>query len=125
MHKIILTVDDSATVLSVLEAALSEAGYEVVAAADGVEGLDRLNEVSVDLIISDVNMPNMDGLTFVKEVRQRADTKFTPIMMLTTERGKAEVQQAKDAGAKAWLVKPFKSEAVVEAVQKILGPAGV
>ncbi len=124
MTKVILTVDDSATVISVLEAALTEVGYEVVSASDGIEGLNKLSELSVDLIISDVNMPNMDGLTFVKEIRQRDDTKFTPIMMLTTERGKAEVQQAKDAGAKAWIVKPFKSEMVVDAVQKILGPSG-
>ena len=95
MSKVILTVDDSASVRHLLEASLSGVGYEVVVAGDGLEGLAMLEQVNVDLIISDVNMPNMDGLSFIKEVRKNDKTKFTPIMMLTTERSREQLEEAK------------------------------
>ncbi len=122
MAKTILIVDDSASLRQVVGIALKGAGYEVIEAGDGKEGLGKLDGRKVHLIISDVNMPNMDGLSMVKEVKQKAEYKFTPIIMLTTESGADKKDQGKDAGVKAWMVKPFKPDQMLDAVSKLIAP---
>lgn len=122
MAKTILIVDDSASLRQVVNIALSGAGYDVIEAGDGREGLARLDGRKVHLIISDVNMPNMDGITFVKEVKKLAAYKFTPIIMLTTESQEGKKQEGQMAGAKAWVVKPFKPDQMLNAVSKLILP---
>jgi two-component system, chemotaxis family, chemotaxis protein CheY len=122
MSKKLLIVDDSASMRNVVSMTLKSAGYEVIEACDGKDALAKLNGQKVNLIISDVNMPVMDGLTFVKEVKQNPAYKFTPIIMLTTESEQAKRDQAKAAGAKAWVVKPFQPQQVLDAVAKLMLP---
>jgi len=122
MAKTILVVDDSASLRQVVAIALKGAGYDVIEACDGVDALIKLNGVKVHLIISDVNMPNMDGITLVKEVKKLANYKFTPIIMLTTESQEGKKQEGQAAGAKAWVVKPFKPEQMLAAVSKLILP---
>jgi two-component system chemotaxis response regulator CheY len=120
MAKKILLVDDSASVRQVAGIALRGAGYETIEACNGQEALAKLDKEKVQLIISDVNMPVMDGITFLKEVKSRPGTKFTPVIMLTTEAGEDMKQQGRAAGAKAWIIKPFKPQAMVDAVAKLI-----
>ncbi len=120
MAKRILLVDDSASVRTVAGIALRGAGYEVVEAANGQEGLARLNGERIHLIISDVNMPVLDGIGFLKEVNKHPNYKFTPVIMLTTEAGDDMKQQGKAAGAKAWITKPFQPAVMLEAVSKLV-----
>lgn len=122
MSKTILIVDDSASLRQVVNISLSGAGYTVIEACDGVDALTKLDGSKINLIVSDVNMPNMDGITFVTEVKKMDNYKFTPIIMLTTESQDDMVQKGKAAGAKAWLVKPFKPEQMLDAVQKLVMP---
>ncbi|MBW4049434.1 MAG: response regulator [Proteobacteria bacterium] len=122
MAKTILIVDDSASLRQVVNIALSSAGYEVIEACDGVDALSKLDGRKIHLIISDVNMPNMDGITLVKEVKQRPDYKFTPIVMLTTESQEDKKAQGQAAGAKAWVVKPFQPAQMLAAVSKLIAP---
>ena len=119
MSKTILIVEDSSSVRIVVKMALSRAGYDVLEAEDGVQGLKQLDGRKVHLIISDVNMPNMDGITFVKSVKQMPDYKFTPICMLTTEAEKSLIDKGKAAGAKAWIVKPFQPPKLLDVVSKL------
>ena len=121
MAKNVLVVDDSSSVRQVVGIALKSAGYDVIEAVDGKDALSKLTGQKVHLIISDVNMPNMDGITFVKEVKKLANYKFTPIIMLTTESQDAKKAEGKAAGATGWLVKPFNPEQLVATVQKVLG----
>ncbi|NAT39225.1 two-component system response regulator [Pseudomonas syringae pv. actinidifoliorum] len=107
MAKSVLVVDDSSSVRQVVGIALKSAGYDVIEACDGKDALNKLTGQKVHLIISDVNMPNMDGITFVKEVKKLASYKFTPIIMLTTESQESKKAEGQAAGAKAWVVKPF------------------
>jgi two-component system chemotaxis response regulator CheY len=120
MAKKILLVDDSASVRTVAGIALRGAGYEVVEAANGQEGLGRLNGDKINLIISDVNMPVMDGITFLKEVKRHPNYRFTPVIMLTTEAGEDKKQEGRAAGAKAWIVKPFQPQTMLDAVSKLI-----
>jgi len=122
MSKTILIVDDSASVRQVVKIALTGAGYEVIEGVDGQDALSKLTGQKVHLIISDVNMPNMDGITFVKEVKKLAAYKFTPIIMLTTESQEAKKQEGQAAGAKAWVVKPFQPAQMLAAVSKLILP---
>jgi two-component system chemotaxis response regulator CheY len=122
MAKTILIVDDSASVRQVVSIALKGAGYDVLEANDGKDALSKLTGQKVHLIISDVNMPNMDGITLVKEVKKLAAYKFTPIIMLTTESQEEKKQEGQAAGAKAWVVKPFKPEQMLAAVSKLILP---
>ncbi len=122
MAKTVLIVDDSASLRQVVSIALKGAGYEVIEACDGADALKKLNGTKLHLIISDVNMPNMDGITFVTEVKKLANYKFTPIIMLTTESEESKKQQGQAAGAKAWVVKPFKPEQMLAAVSKLILP---
>ena len=120
MSKTIMIVDDSSSVRSVVGIALKNEGYDVIEACDGSDALGKLSGQRVHLIISDVNMPVMDGITFVKEVKKRNEYKFTPICMLTTEAGQSKMQEGKEAGAKAWIVKPFQPPKLLDAVSKLL-----
>ncbi|MBX9965850.1 MAG: response regulator [Burkholderiales bacterium] len=122
MAKTILIVDDSASLRQVVSIALKGAGYDVIEANDGKDALTKLNGTKIHLIISDVNMPNMDGITLVKEIKQLANYKFTPIIMLTTEAEESKKQAGQAAGAKAWVVKPFKPDQMLMAVSKLVLP---
>jgi two-component system chemotaxis response regulator CheY len=122
MGKTILVVDDSPSVRQVVGIALRGAGYEVVEGVDGRDALTKLDGRKVHLIISDVNMPNMDGITFVKEVKKLSAYRFTPIIMLTTESQESKKQEGQAAGAKAWVVKPFQPAQMLAAVSKLILP---
>lgn len=122
MAKTILIVDDSASLRQVVSIALTGAGYEVIEGVDGKDALSRLNGKKIHLIISDVNMPNMDGISLVQEVKKLPNYKFTPIIMLTTESGDDKKAAGQAAGAKAWLVKPFQPEQLLMAVSKLILP---
>jgi two-component system chemotaxis response regulator CheY len=122
MAKTILVVDDSATLRQVVGIALKGAGYDVIEACDGKDALAKLNGQKIHLIISDVNMPNMDGITFVAEAKKLPDYKFTPVIMLTTEAGENRKQAGQAAGAKAWVVKPFQPAQMLAAVSKLIAP---
>lgn len=122
MSKTILIVDDSASVRQVVGIALKGAGYSVVEANDGQDALKKLDQQRVHLVISDVNMPNMDGLTLLKSLKSRQDTKFTPVIMLTTESEQSKKEQGRAAGAKAWVVKPFQPQQMLAAVSKLIMP---
>lgn len=122
MAKTILVVDDSASLRQVVNFTLIKAGYDVIEACDGVDGLKKLDGVKIHLIVCDVNMPNMDGITFVKHVKAMPSYKFTPIIMLTTESQESKKQEGQAAGAKAWVVKPFKPEILLTAISKLILP---
>jgi two-component system chemotaxis response regulator CheY len=122
MAKTILIVDDSASLRQVVKIALVNAGYEVVEACDGKDALTKLNGQRYHLIVSDVNMPNMDGIQLLKEIKQHATYKFTPVLMLTTEAGENKKQEGQAAGAKAWIVKPFQPAQLLMAVSKLIMP---
>ena len=122
MAKTIMVVDDSASLRQVVNIALKGAGYDVIEAADGKIALNKLEAQRVNLIVCDVNMPNMDGITFVRELKQKASHKFTPVIMLTTESQEEKKREGQAAGAKAWVVKPFKPEVLLGAVQKLVLP---
>jgi two-component system chemotaxis response regulator CheY len=119
MSKTVMVVDDSASLRQMVSTTLKAAGYETIEAGDGREALDKLNGDKISLIISDVNMPNMDGITFLKEVKKLPAYKFTPVIMLTTESQEAKKEEGKQAGAKAWVVKPFKPDQMLQAVKKL------
>jgi len=120
MSKSILIVDDSFSLRNVLGTALKNAGYEVTEAEDGRQALGCCDGRKFNLIISDVNMPNMDGLSFVKEVKNLPAYKFTPIIMLTTESDPEKKAEGKAAGVRAWVVKPFTPPTLLEAVGKLI-----
>jgi len=122
MAKTILVVDDSSTLRQVVKIALTGAGYDVLEACDGKDALSKLTGQKIHLIISDVNMPNMDGITFVQEAKKLPAYRFTPIIMLTTEAGEMKKKAGQEAGAKAWVVKPFQPQQMLEAVAKLITP---
>lgn len=122
MSKTILIVDDSASLRQVVNIALSGAGYQVVEACDGVDALSKLDGRKFHLIISDVNMPKMDGITLVQEVKKKPEYKFTPIIMLTTESQEEKKALGQAAGARAWVVKPFQPAQMLAAVAKLIAP---
>ncbi|MFI5894282.1 response regulator [Actinoplanes sp. NPDC051513] len=122
MGKTVLVVDDSASVRQVVSIALKGAGYDVIQGSDGKDALKQLDGRRVHLIISDVNMPNMDGITFVSEAKKLPAYKFTPIIMLTTESQEDKKRRAQAAGAKAWVTKPFQPEQMLAAVSKLIAP---
>lgn len=122
MSKTIMIVDDSASLRQVVNIALSGAGYDVIEASDGKDALSKLKGQKINLIISDVNMPNMDGITFVKQMKTLPAYKFTPVIMLTTEAGDGKKAEGQAAGAKAWVVKPFQPAQMLTAVSKLILP---
>lgn len=116
----VMIVDDSASLRDVVTIALEGAGYEVVSAENGQEALSRLDGSRIRLTICDVNMPVMDGITFVKEVKKLPNYRFMPIIMLTTESRESRKSEGQMAGAKAWVVKPFRPEQILQAVAKLI-----
>ncbi len=122
MAKTIMIVDDSASMRQVVGITLKGAGYDVLEGIDGIDALAKLKGQKVHLIISDVNMPNMDGISFVKAVKLLPAYKFTPIIMLTTESEESKKTQGQAAGAKAWVVKPFQPAQLLMAVQRLCLP---
>ena len=118
--KTVLAVDDSATMREMVAFVLESAGYRVLEAEDGVKGLDRAMGTLVDLVITDQNMPNMDGLTLVRSLRELRDYKSVPILLLTTESSDSMKAQGRAAGATGWLVKPFDPATLLEVVQKVI-----
>lgn len=122
MTKTILFIDDSISVRQVAGVALKGAGYSVIEAVDGKDGLSKLEGQKIHLIISDDNMPNMDGLSFVREAKKLAAYKFTPIIMLTAGSKESKKHEGLDLGAKAWIVKPFQPAQMLAAVSKLILP---
>ncbi len=123
MAKTILIVDDSDSLRNVVKIALNRAGYDVLEAGDGQDGLTQLEKAAkVHLIVSDVNMPRMDGITFLNQVKQHPKHKFTPVIMLTTEGQAEKKEQGRAGGAKAWIVKPFNPPQLLDAVSKLILP---
>ncbi|HEY1071285.1 response regulator [Brevundimonas pondensis] len=119
MTKTVLTVDDSRTMRDMLMLALKDAGYRVVQAEDGVHGLEVLQAESPDIVITDINMPRMDGFGFIEGMRADPNHKATPVLVLTTESDAAKKQRARDAGATGWIVKPFDPAKLVDAVRRV------
>lgn len=123
MAKTVLIIDDSSSLRALVKLALSRAGYEVIQAGDGNEALVQLDKAAkVHMIVSDVNMPGMDGITFVRQVKRHPRHKFIPVIMLTTEDESSKIAQAREAGAMAWLVKPFSPPQLLDAVSKLVLP---
>ncbi len=120
MTRTILAVDDSASMRQMVGFTLRRAGYEVVEAIDGVEALEYARGNAVDLVLTDVNMPRMDGITLVRELRQLSPYKFVPMLVLTTEAGPEKKLQGKQAGATGWLVKPFNPEKLLATIARVL-----
>lgn len=118
--KRIMTVDDSATIRQMVALTLRDAGYEVVEAVDGCDALERLAQTPVDMLITDLNMPNLDGVGLIRAVRQQPANRFIPIIMLTTESHDSKKQEGKAAGASGWIVKPFKPEQLIGVVRMVL-----
>ena len=119
MAKKILAVDDSKTMREMVSFTLKGAGYEVVEAEDGKAALAALNGSKVDAVITDLNMPNMNGFELIRALRANPAYKFTPILMLTTEGDASKKEEGKAAGATGWIVKPFNPEKLVEVVKKV------
>ncbi len=122
MSKTIMVIDDSASIRQVVKFTLSTAGYNIIEACDGKDALNKIIGQRINLIVCDVNMPNMDGITFLKSLKSLPSHKFTPVIMLTTESQESKKQEGKLAGARAWVVKPFKPEQMLEAVSKLIMP---
>jgi two-component system, chemotaxis family, chemotaxis protein CheY len=115
-----LVVDDSPSMRMLIAHTLTQAGFAVLEGGNGQEGLDRLTGKRIDLIITDLNMPVMDGLQFITNVRAKREYKFTPVLMLTTESQDTKKQAAKAAGATGWLTKPFNPEQMLAVIAKVL-----
>ncbi len=116
----ILAVDDSASMRQMVSFTLKGAGYDVIEAVDGVDALQKAKTKKTDLVLADVNMPNMDGITLIKELRKLPDYKFTPMLILTTESAADKKNAGKDAGATGWLVKPFDPDKLLATVSKVI-----
>jgi len=121
MGKLIMSADDSASVRQMVSFTLKQNGYDVIEAVDGLDALKKLNGQKVDMLLTDLNMPNMDGIGLIKGVRSGTINKFIPIVMLTTESNDTKKAEGKAAGATGWIVKPFKPEQLIAVVKKVLG----
>jgi two-component system chemotaxis response regulator CheY len=121
MRKRILTVDDSPSVRQMVKLTLSGAGYDIVEAGDGAEGLSKARSSTLDMVVTDLNMPVMNGLGLIRELRKLPAYRGVPILFLTTESDAGMKQQAKAAGATGWITKPFQQEQLVAVVRKVLG----
>ncbi|MFN3857374.1 MAG: response regulator [Caulobacter sp.] len=119
MTQTILTVDDSRTMRDMLRLALTGAGYRVIEAVDGVDGLSVLESEQPDVIITDINMPNLDGFGFIEAVRSDGSARGTPILVLTTESDPDKKARAREAGATGWIVKPFNPDKLVQAIRRV------
>ena len=121
MAKTVLTVDDSASIRQMVSFTLKSAGYEVVEAVDGMDGLEKAKGKSFNLVLTDQNMPRMDGLTLVKSLRALPQYASTPILLLTTESSDEMKAKGRAAGATGWLVKPFDPQKLIDVVRKVIG----
>ncbi len=116
----VLTVDDSKTMLAMLHHTLSNAGFEVLQAEDGQQGLDVLNQEEVDIVITDINMPVMDGIEFIKNVRSSGRFQSLPILILTTESSREKRDQGRAAGGTGWIVKPFDPDKLISVINRVV-----
>jgi two-component system, chemotaxis family, chemotaxis protein CheY len=121
MGKPIMTVDDSASIRQMVTFTLKNEGYDVMEACDGKDALAKLDGVQVGMVITDLHMPNMDGIELIKALRALPAHKFTPIVMLTTESHQDKKEQGKQAGATGWIVKPFKPEQLIAVIKRLMG----
>ena len=121
MPKTILAVDDSASMRQMIAVTLREAGYDVVEAADGAEALEYARKHRVDLVLADVNMPNMDGIMLIAHLRTLPAYRLTPLLLLTTESSQERKQQGKQAGATGWMLKPFNPTQLLATLERVLG----
>jgi two-component system, chemotaxis family, chemotaxis protein CheY len=117
----ILIVDDSASMRQMVAFTLKGAGYDVVEAVDGADGLSKAKGKTFNIVVTDVNMPNMDGISLIKELRALPNYKFTPLLLLTTESADDKKQAGKAAGATGWMVKPFNPEQLLATIKKVSG----
>jgi two-component system chemotaxis response regulator CheY len=117
----ILAVDDSASIRQMVKLTLTGGGYDVISAVDGNDGLAQAKTTRADLVLTDLNMPGMNGLALIREIRKLPNYVGVPIVFLTTESDAGLKQQAKEAGATAWIVKPFQQDQLLAAVRKVLG----
>lgn len=120
MEKTIVIVDDSESIRDVVGFTLINAGHKVLLAVDGQDALKYFNGDKIDLVVTDLHMPIMDGISLIKEIRNKDDYKFVPILFLTTESQQAKKMEAKDAGATGWIVKPFVPEKLLAAISKVV-----
>jgi two-component system chemotaxis response regulator CheY len=116
----VLTVDDSRTILAMLRHTLTNAGFEVLQAEDGQQGLDLLSKESVDIVITDINMPVMDGIEFIRNVRASGQHQSLPILILTTETSQEKRDQGKSAGGTGWIVKPFDPDKLISVIHRVV-----
>lgn len=121
MGKLIMTVDDSTSVRQMVSFTLKNAGYGVIEAKDGMDALAKANGAGVNMVITDLNMPNMDGIELIRNLRGDPAYRFVPIIMLTTESQDSKKQEGRQAGATGWIVKPFRPEQLLAVVKKVLG----
>ncbi|RJR48264.1 MAG: response regulator [Desulfobacteraceae bacterium] len=121
MSKTIMTVDDSASVRQMVSFTLKGAGYDVIEAGDGVQAAAKLNGTPIHMVITDLNMPNLDGIGLIRAIRGNPSYRFIPVLMLTTESQPKSKEEGKAAGATGWIVKPFKPEQLLAVVKKVLG----
>ncbi len=120
MVKTFLVVDDSASMRQLVNFALRDAGYDVVIAENGKDAIMKLGNSKIDMVITDLNMPEMDGITLIKQVRGMAAHKFMPIVMLTTESQEEKKTEGRNAGVSGWIVKPFKPEQLMDVIKKFI-----
>jgi two-component system, chemotaxis family, chemotaxis protein CheY len=121
MGKVIMTVDDSASVRQMVSFTLRNAGYDVVEAIDGNDALSKINGAPPGMVLTDLNMPNLDGIGLIRALRQKDSCRFIPIVLLTTESQSEKKQEGKNAGATGWIVKPFNPDQLLAVVKKVLG----
>jgi two-component system, chemotaxis family, chemotaxis protein CheY len=119
MSKMALVVDDSATMRQMIKTTIASMGFDSITAQDGEKALKILGDQTVDVIITDINMPNMDGVQLIAELRKTKNAKYTPILVITTEGGQSVKEAGKSAGASGWIVKPFDPQALINAVTKL------
>jgi two-component system chemotaxis response regulator CheY len=124
MSKTFLIVDDSASMRQLIAFTIKDAGYDVLLAENGRDALEKMSHVKIDMVITDLNMPEMDGITFIRELRGKANYQFVPIVMLTTESQEAKKQEGRAAGASGWIVKPFSPLQLMDVVKKFVKERG-
>ena len=120
MARTALIVDDSATIRMMVSFTLKRAGFGVLEACDGQEGLERLDAARVDVIVTDLNMPRLDGISFIRSLRSRPASRYTPVVMMTTESQQSKRQEGRAAGASAWMVKPFEPDKLLAVIAKVV-----
>jgi two-component system chemotaxis response regulator CheY len=120
MAKNILIVDDSASMRQMISFTLKDAGYDVITAGNGKEALTKLDGTKVEMVLTDLNMPEMNGIELIRQLRAKPGYKFIPIVMLTTESQETKKQEGKQAGASGWIVKPFKPDQLLDTVKKFV-----